>query len=890
MRKSGIRLTIGVLLLLLGSLQAQDDWEYPEDRMEYDSLISLARELPEDSLGRRSWLLHQAGRTAYSFGAYRSAIRATGEALDIRLSHEDDFADEVLVSAFNLGTYYSEVGEYGEALDHLSVILNRAPNRKEGVAHYQCGIVYGRTGEFEASERAFARAASLPPFAGNDYQRAYLDQQLGLMHVNKSNASGGEAAREPLARALASFRADEYTYGEMETLNLLGWAQSDAGQQEVAIGHLLKAEALAHEMEIEDEDLTAIYGNLGMAYRRSGQPEAALRQYHKALRLARSFSDADQRPNMDVAGTLDNLSTAHLFSGQLDSALYYAQRALEIATPDFKFSGTEVLPGLDQMMTDRPRLLTILLDLAKVHHLMGDTGQPAHYKQALSTYRRTDELLDAMRRDQLLDETRNYWRADARSLYDQALNVAMKTDDPNSAFYFMEKARSRLLLDELSTTMASEQLPIDVNLRLAEVARMTRLSGNTPAATQRFRQLQDSIFSAFPAYRDASIGAPPPDPATIGQLLNGRTLVEYYVGEDMTIALTYSPDGGLGLTELAPLSVWGKSLRALRDDLQRPGQPFGKENARQLYEQLIAPLDLAEGTPLTIVPDGDLYLLPFGALLSTEPSSNAAYQNWPWLDDEREINYAFSVQLLDLARQRRGRGNGRALALAPVARLRADGQLPAELELPATLRTVRHLATLFPADTLVNAAANRRAFREKADAYSLLHLGTHAYLADGGSFLLHDPEPARYSMANLLDHQLRADLVVIGACETGIGKALPGEGVASLGRGFARRGAPGLVMSLWSIDDATTAELLNSTYDGLSEQMGPATALHLAGVNYRQAVTNPGFGHPYYWAGLVNYGSNAPLKMGNESINWLAWIFCLIALILAPFLLMRRKR
>lgn len=890
MKKSGVRLTIAVLLLLTGYLQAQEDWDYPEDRMEYDSLVGLARELPEDSLGRRSWLLHQAGRSAYSFGAYRSAIKATGEALDIRLSHEDDFADEVLVSATNLGTYYSEVGEYREALDHFSVVLTRAPNRKEGVAHYQCGLVYGRTGEFEASERAFAQAASLPPFADNDYQRAYLDQQLGLMHVNKSNANGGRAARAPLERALASFREDEYTYGEMETLNLLGWAQSDAGQQELAIGHLLRAEELAYEMDIEDEDLTAIYANLGLAYRRSGQPEAALRQYHKALGLARSFPDADQRPNMEVANPLDNLSTAHLFSGQLDSALHYAQRALEMATPDFQLSATGDLPGLDQMTNHRPTLLTVLLNLAEVHHRKGDAGQPTHYKYALSTYRRTDELLDAMRRDQLLDETRNYWRADARSLYDEALDVAVKTNDPNSAFYFMEKARSRLLLDELSTTLASEQLPIEVNLRLAEVARTTRLSGNTPATTQRFRQLQDSIFSAFPTYRDASIGASPPDPAIIGQLLNGRTLVEYYVGKDRTIALTFSPDGGLVLTELAPLSAWEKSLHALRGDLQRPRQPFGKENARLLHKLLIAPLNLKEGTPLTIVPDGDLYLLPFGALLSSDPSNNAAYQNWPWLSADREINYAFSAQLLDFARQRRGRGNGRALALAPVARLTAGGLLPAELELPATLRTVRHLAGLFPADTLINAAANRRAFREKADAYSLLHLGTHAYLADGGSFLLHDPEPAHYSMANLLDHQLRADLVVIGACETGLGKALPGEGVASLGRGFARRGAPGLVMSLWSIDDATTAELLNSTYDGLSKQMGPATALHLAGLDYRQAVTNPNFGHPYYWAGLVNYGSNAPLEMGSESINWVAWIFCLFALILVPVLLMRQKR
>jgi len=882
------KLSIGILLLLGGSLQAQDDWEYPENRMEYDSLRQLAGSLPEDSLRKRSWLLHQAGRSAYANGAYRSAIRSTGEALSIRMAHEDDLADEVLVSAYNLGTYYAEVGEYGEALDHFSVILNRAPNRKEGVAHYQCGIVYGRTGEFAASEQAFERAAALPPFAGNDYQRAYLDQQLGLMHANKSNARGGKAAQAPLERALAIFSADEYTYGEMETLNLLGWALSDAGQQEEAIDCLRKAESLAHDMEIEDEDLTAIYGNLGLAYRRSGQAAAALRQNHKALQLARTFSEADERPNMDVAVTLDNLSTAHLLSGKTDSALLYARWALEMATSDFRSLKEGGLPGLDQLTTDQPTLLIILQDLAKAHHHMGDNGQAVHYQYALKTYRRADELLDAMRRDQLLDATRNYWRADARSLYDDALSVAVKTKDPEAAFYFMEKARSRLLLDELSTTLAGEQLPLQVNLRLTDLARTTRLGGNAPADLQRFRQLQDSIFSAFPAYRDASIGAPPPDPAILKNLLDGRTLVEYYVGKSQTIGLTFSPARGLSLTELAPASEWVQELRSLRDDLQRPKGGFRPENAQHLYDQLIAPLKLGGEAALTIIPDGDLYLLPFGALLTEAPAADAPYQRWPWLAGEREVNYAFSVQLVDFARQRRGRGNGRALALAPVARLEAGGLLPLQLELPATLRTVRHLAGLFPADTLINAAANRAAFLDQADAYSLLHLGTHAYLADGGSFLLHDPE--RYSTTELLEHRLRADLVVIGACETGLGKTLPGEGVASLGRGFARRGAPGLVMSLWSIDDATTAELLNSLYDGLSEGLGPATSLHLAGVEYRAAVTNPAFGHPYYWAGLVNYGSNAPLEMENDSVSWTAWIVCLIALIVVPVLLIRQKR
>ncbi|MEM1357193.1 MAG: CHAT domain-containing protein, partial [Bacteroidota bacterium] len=322
-----------------------------------------------------------------------------------------------------------------------------------------------------------------------------------------------------------------------------------------------------------------------------------------------------------------------------------------------------------------------------------------------------------------------------------------------------------------------------------------------------------------------------------------------------------------------------------------PYATFPVEEARFLYAQLVAPLEFPPGMPVTFVPDAALYLLPFGALLTDDPQDGENYHNWPWLAAERRVNHAFSVQLLDFARQQRGRGNGKALALAPVARLTATAPLEAKLELPATLRTARHLTTLFPTDTLINAAANRANFRERANDYSLLHLGTHAYLGgeDEGGFLLHDQERARYTTTDLADHQFTADLVIVGACETGQGEQIVGEGVASLGRAFARRGAPSLVMSLWSIDDAATAELLNASYDRLAEGDGPASALYAAGAAYRAEVTNPGFGHPYYWAGLVAYGPDIPLAMGQTNFGLWPWLAGGILLLSLALLFLRRR-
>ena len=875
------------LIVWIGStttwLPAQSGWPaHPELQAAYDSLVQLAETFPDDSIARKSWLLHQSGLRASNSGAYTDAIGVTQRALDLRMSQEDDFEIEVVLSAFNLGTYYNLREEYREALDHFGMVLNRAPHRKEGVAHYQCGIVYGKMGELAASSQAFSRAAELPPFKEEGVNRAYLWQQMALVELSKQNVAGGRAAIPNFERALEYFVREEYWYSEMETRSLLGWAYTEAGQYENAIRELTSARDLALELEIDDIDLSTIYSNLGLAYRRSGRPKAALVQYEKALAVAAAY-DEPGTPNIPIATYLDNIATVYLEAGQPDSALLYTQRALVRTVQGFKPEDSRELPALDAMTGFRQSLIIFLQDKALAQVSMARNGATENFEYALATYRRADELLDLMRQDQLLEDTRTFWRADARTLYERAIDAAVSAGDPVSAFYFLEKARARLLLDELITDRAGEKLPESVRDRLDAAARQTRLAANAPVELQRFRSLQDSIFMAFPRYAEARLGAAPPDPARLADILGAdRTLVEYFVTEERTLALRWSQKQGLEFVELPPPSRWRDRLQAYRESLMDPNSTLSATDARFLYAQLVAPLKLEPGDALTIVPDGDLYLLPFGALLTDLTATDqAGYQHWPWLAETHDVHYAFSIQLLDFARTRRGRGNGRALALAPVARLQQGGSLDPKLELPATLRTVRHIASLFPADTLINDQASPEAFRRRADAYSLLHLGTHAYLDEGGSFLLHgQPGEQHYAMNNLADHNLQADLVVMGACETGLGKQLLGEGVASLGRGFARRGAPALVMSLWSIDDATTAELLNATYDELAAASGPAAALYAAGNSYRTNVTNPRFGHPYYWAGLVYYGPEVPLEMGGTGSYLLLWLLAGFGLVI----------
>ncbi|MEL7160960.1 MAG: CHAT domain-containing protein, partial [Bacteroidota bacterium] len=633
-----------VICCLTGGLMAQSDPEL----LISDSLAQLAETYPDDSLVRKSALLHRAGLFAIDAGNAPRAIDLTERARKLRLRGGDELRADLVRSTYNLGTYHQELAEYRAALEYFDRVLALAPNDKEGVAHYQSARVYARRGAFAAGETAFRRAATLPPFAGDDYSLGILKMNWGGLHLDKQNRTGGEQALPLLNAALDHFAVyDDTDYERMLCLNRLGLAHTEAGQYESALATLLEAESLATELEADDEDHNVILTNLGLTYRRLDQSTIALRYYRQGL--TRELREGDKAPpNKAVAVFYNNISTAHLHEGRPDSALHYAQLALEWNPAD----------PLGQ--------LTYLQDKARALHATGDATT------ALATFRRADELLDRMRRDQLLEDTRNYWRADARKLYGEALTVAVAADDPQAAFYFMEKARARLLLDELSADRARTALPATIRERLTAAGREAT---NSPTALRRYRRLQDSVLNAFPDYARESVGAPPPTPDQLNDLLGDGALVQYFVDEAGSVALTWTSAAGLQLTELAPLANWQDQLAAFRQAITDPDRAFTDDAARQLYDVLIRPLHLPPGQKLTIVPDGPLYQLPFGALLTDVPQPESDYDRWPWLASMRQISYAFSTQLLAFARVQRGRGNGRTLALAPVARLENTDRL-----------------------------------------------------------------------------------------------------------------------------------------------------------------------------------------------------------------------
>ena len=115
-----------------------------------------------------------------------------------------------------------------------------------------------------------------------------------------------------------------------------------------------------------------------------------------------------------------------------------------------------------------------------------------------------------------------------------------------------------------------------------------------------------------------------------------------------------------------------------------------------------------------------------------------------------------------------------------------------------------------------------------------------------------------------------------------------GEGVASLGRAFAYAGSTNQLVSLWPVNDNSTQEIMMFYYENLKEGVGKATALFKAKKQFLESAPEA-LQHPYYWAGLVYYGEDTPLRL-SSGYGWVYYALGLLVLLLIFFYLLKRKK
>ncbi|MCX6605429.1 MAG: CHAT domain-containing protein [Acidobacteria bacterium] len=746
---------------------------------------------------------------------------------------------------------------YQDALARHRANADRAG---EGLVLNNLGILEANLGNWQASLSSYALALPIVQATGDRRRAALLVHNIGLAHLGLGDAS---QARPMFEKALAARQAVGDKRGEADTEGALGYTEISLNRPAEAIPHLERARILGTESADKLAQVRTAR-NYGEALRRLGRLAEAETSLRQGLALASEIQERRQGAAIGEA-----LAIVKLEQGNAPEALTLAEAALETF----------------RAITDRAGEARTLATIARIQAASGQLTT------AKATIDRSLAIAESIRREAHAQELRALYLASRQNDYEFAVDLLMRLKDPAAAFAMAERARARGLLDMLSEAGAGLRMDAPAPL-LAQArqigekinalgARLLPVYGRKEAdpllaaiqnlETQR-QEIETAIRQASPRY--ASVTQPVPlgvEQLQKEQLEPGTVLLEFVLGQERsylfaaskTAFQSYVLPGRQELESLA--NTLAQALKAQNDEAT-------KAAAAALSHSILAPAAaMLTAERLIVIADGALQRVPFAVL--PRPGSPALLVETM---ETVSLPSASSIALLRAGALGRPRPT-RSIAMfadpvfrgapAPTRLLEHFGEGNTEIpQLPYTRREAEQITRLTPkAGNLLalGAKANRPAALDPSLAeYRFVHFATHGYLdpeRPGLSALLlsfEDEKGGREDgflrVNDIYNLEFHADLVVLSACQTGLGKDVRGEGLLGMPRAFLYAGAPRVVVSLWNVNDRATAELMTTMYRRMLQNgLRPAAALRQAQLALRKQSK---WASPYYWAAFVQQG------------------------------------
>ncbi|MBN8261963.1 MAG: CHAT domain-containing protein, partial [Xanthomonadales bacterium] len=440
--------------------------------------------------------------------------------------------------------------------------------------------------------------------------------------------------------------------------------------------------------------------------------------------------------------------------------------------------------------------------ISKSQAALGNDGDAA---------RALDEAIDTFDRARAQfrsDEFKMGLFSDLQAVFERAIVLHDKLGQPARAFDISERSRARALLDA--------------------VAGRAELKGDTGAAMDA-AQLQAMLA---------------PD----------EVVVAYHTLPDRLVAWVLSRDGvrEAKFPLALPRADLGRLVDAYRDALIKLN-PKAAGIGDQIGQLLLAPLGIASGKRLVIVPHGPLHYLPFQALRL----------DGQYLIERNPISIAPSISIAARLAQRTPTAPADLLAFGNPT-ISPDVADP----LPGAEREVQALATQFPGAKLYfNAEANKTNFATAAPKARLVHVAAHA-MADTldplhSKVLLADEDgkPNYLEAKDVIGMDLgNVAMLALSACESGLGRVDNGDEVLGFTRSFLSAGTSTLLASLWPVSDAATEKLMTTLYADLAKGVVVQDAMRDA---QRAVMADPQTAHPFYWAPF-NLIGNWRLTVGGQ--------------------------
>jgi CHAT domain-containing protein len=775
----------------------------------------------------------------------------------------------------DLGLVLEEAGDFVEAnqrTEQALIIWRELGHRYgEAAALSNLGIFCRKTGGYQQAIGYYRQALTILAELGDTTHPAYVLSNLGVaLHALADDT----AALNAFERAAALFRASKNSSGEarnMVSIARIHLAAHRTAQARAYVQRALPLAESAHNYrtmadgwELSGEILSNLH-----------QQQGALQEFTKAIAAYQQVSDRGGE-----AGVMHCIGVLYSEWGNTKLALEYLNQA--------KTSRHEL--GI------RDGEAETLYELARAELMAGELAQAeAHIDVAL-------ELVEAIRALVAGPERRMSYLASKHQYYSLACEIYRRLDQakPDQGFAFRgleiaERGRARSLLDEVSEGLAGAQdkPPSELAVRERKLReRLNFLSWKvTDSAEKGDRQKQESathkLDVALDEYHelesqirvdDPRYSRLAPRPLSVAEIRNrvldsDTVLLEYSLGQEHSSVWVVTTDS-LSLYALRSrgsiehsAQLFFESLRA-EERSQRDSDFLQK--ARTLSRMLLPPDPHLLGTKrLLIVGDGVLQRIPFGVLLDRGLGVR--------LVEKHEIVLSPSASVLAAERQEEGIHKPTSKALAVIADPVFDagdarterpvsGGTPEFARLSYSRYEAEAISKLVPPQKSLLAldfAADRELFVSgRLAQYRMLHIATHAVIdidrPELSALVLSmvdkkgSPREGHLRMYQIPSLRLPARTVTLSACGTGLGKDVRGEGTVGLARGFLDGGASAVVVSLWDVEDESTAELMKLFYESMlgPRHLSPAAALRAAQLR----MLHEKRWSPYHWAGWMVMG------------------------------------
>ncbi|MEM6628272.1 MAG: CHAT domain-containing tetratricopeptide repeat protein [Bacteroidota bacterium] len=551
------------------------------------------------------------------------------------------------------------------------------------------------------------------------------------------------------------------------------------------------------------------------------------------------------------------------------------------------------------------------------------------------------DLARSIRQDFITEGAKLKLPQKSHTLYENGIDIAHQLyesekskDYLEAGFKYIEFNKSLLLYESLQEKEAQMGLPKHIRIKEERFKRdisfyekflFDSKSEIKDEKTEAFRKelfskrqayslFVDSLEKKFPSYYRqkykmnlASLEA------LRKELSPQQAFIQYFLGDSLIFILGIHPEHivfkSLPLTDslFRRIKNYPEALTLLEEiEPQISGEEYGK-NAYILQRLLVEAVleDLPNNVQsLILSPDGVLNYLPFETFLTGFPQKGEKFSEFPFLIKSHSISYTHSAthwleqQEQNHDHQNHDRSVKQWLGFAPtykenqitkeVAPLALDRFLTRDgsVQLPFAHKEIEQISQLANGRALYSTKALESNFHLQADQYNIIHLATHGLIEDqqpmysklvfaSESDSLYDGYLHAYEIYNM---QLPADLVVLSACNTGIGKLEKGEGIMSLSRAFFYAGVKSLVMSLWKVSDESTSELMVYFYEGLKQGLPKDRALQHAKLRYLENQEVALKSHPYFWAGFVLKGNAEPVAFKSPMNTWIFGVLGLLLL------------